>query len=153
MTTAPEGATLPLMEAREHLERIHELQHPHAPADRFNILVAVVVALLAALLAISSIAGRRMLKDAVILQNRAADAQSLAETNTIKRYLAEGNAGILRVFGSGVGSERELVASAAADAFERSAREQFGPAADAAQTANDHYDEQRAVAEERFEAF
>ena len=85
------------METREIIERAHEAEHAGRAGgvpERFG---SVAVAVLAALLALASVFGRRSITHLLLYQEQATNAGNTAESNAIKQQINEGNLLLLRV--------------------------------------------------------
>ena len=105
------------MEARKSLERAEAIEGgPLHVLDPFARRVAVLIAVLAGLLAVSNLLSGEAVKESINNQTRAALTRTLAETNAIKSFVAMGNARELGLL-AGAGTNRRE-----ADALRHAAR-------------------------------
>src|SRR5262245_29381532 len=95
------------MEAHEALERSHTAQEAAEHPERFPRRAAVLVSVLAALLAIASLAGNRATTEALLSQQQASDAWNEFQANSLKRHINEGEAALLRTLAAGGPTEAQ----------------------------------------------
>lgn len=138
------------MESREALERAH-LTHELAEKGDFGRRAALVVSILAALLAIASVAAKNSSTKLIVSQERSSDAYNQYETNSIKEAVAENDAALLRILAAG--TPREAEAQIRADALERLVREQFRPNKEAEAERVDRLERDVDLYTERYESF
>ena len=99
------------MEARKSLERAEAIEGgPEHILDPFARRVAVMIAVLAGLLAISTLLSNEAVKETINNQTRAAFASALAETNAIKAFIGTRAARQFRVLAGAATSPREAQA-------------------------------------------
>ena len=89
------------MESREAMERAGKAQEVSEGHEHFGRRAAVVIACIAALLAIASIAGSRATTETILAQNKATDTYNEYQANSLKRQINEDTAATLRILGAG----------------------------------------------------
>ena len=89
------------MESREAMERAGKAQEVSEGHEHFGRRAAVVIACIAALLAIASIAGSRATTETILAQNKATDTYNEYQANSLKRQINEATAATLRILGAG----------------------------------------------------
>ncbi len=94
------------METREIIERAHETEHAGRAGGSLERLGSLAVAVLAALLALASVFGRRSITHLLLYQERATDARNVAEGNATRQQVNEGDLLILRVFATDPDTEQ-----------------------------------------------
>ena len=139
------------METREAIERVHQAEHLAGPAASPERLGTVLVAVLAALLALASVLGRRNVAHMLLYQEQAIDANNLAESNAIKRQISEGNLGLLRVFATD--EDTAQAANQWIPVLERDIAETYVPNEERFAQRAHVLDKKRDRAEARYEAF
>src|SRR5438270_13049981 len=97
-------------EALEHLERAEEVSRHEASSSRH---AGVLISILAALLAIASLAGNRASSEAILAQAMASDTYNEYQANSLKRHINLDDAALLRISSHGTADESQ--ASALAD--------------------------------------
>ena len=75
------------METRELLERVEHGEEAAQEGEAFGRRAAVLVSILAALLAISSLAGNRSATEAILSQEKASDTYNEYQANSLKRHV------------------------------------------------------------------
>src|SRR5262245_25786345 len=138
------------MESREAMER-SELIHGAGTRTSFGRLAAVVVSVMAALLAIASVAAKRGATDLIVSQERANDAYNQLETNAIKQSVAENSAALLRILSEGDPSQGNAVARA--DSLDRAVKDEYKPNLEYFTESANSYDHKAESAEGRYESF
>jgi hypothetical protein len=138
------------METREAIERAHEADAVALHDVQSEKLGVVVVAVLAALLAISSVFGRRAVKDLLLYQERSTDAANIAESNEVKARINETTLLTLRV----LATDPDTAASAEGEvaALERDITERFQPEREAAERRQEDADGRQEDAERSYES-
>jgi hypothetical protein len=139
------------LEARELIERVHEADHVQQHGGLPEKLGVVTVAVLAALLALASVFGRRAVKDVLLYQERAAEAANVAESNEIKLRINEATLIDLRVYASD--PDTAEAARSAIAALERDINEVYRPEQEAARQREHQLEERGERAERRYESF
>jgi len=139
------------VEAREALERAEQAQEVAAHADHFGRNGALLVSVLAALLAIATIAGNRATTEAVLSQQKASDAWNEFQANSLKRHVNEDTAAMLRVLAAGGPGEAE--AREQADALDAAVATKYRPAQDDLGHKAQDLEHERDVAERQHRGF
>jgi hypothetical protein len=139
------------LEARESIERAHEAESAGRHGELPEKAGVVLVAVLAALLAIASVFGRRSVTNLLLYQSQAADATNIAEANAIKERVDETALINLRVFATD--PETRQAAEAAIAELERSIAQTYRPAEERLTRQAEALDESRDTAERRYESF
>jgi hypothetical protein len=111
------------MEAHEAFDRFERL--PRGELDNLARTAAILVAVLAAFLAISTFLSNEAIKEAITGETKLADTTAVMEANDVKRITAESNAQILRVVA--VGSPLARAASAKAQALDARVEDELAP--------------------------
>ncbi len=112
---------------------------------------AVVVSVLAAALAISSLAGNAAATEALLSQAKASDAWNEFQANSLKRHVNQDDAALLRLLGRATPAERD--AQARADELEKAVRDKYRPNQDKLMEKATHLEEERELAELRHRSF
>ena len=117
------------MEARKSLERAEAIEggpEQHV-LDPFARRAAVMIAILAGLLAISTLLSNEAVKETINNQTRASFANALAETNAIKAFIGTSTARQLRLLAGAETSPRETQALRHAALLDDRVARTFGP--------------------------
>lgn len=139
------------MEAREALEHVEQAQEVATHADYFGRNAALLVSVLAALLAIATIAGNRATTEALLAQQKASDAWNEFQANSLKRHVNEDTASALRVLAAG--GPREAEAREQADALDAAVATKYRPAQDDLGHKAQDLEHERDVAERQHRGF
>jgi hypothetical protein len=139
------------VEAREFIERAHEANHVQQHGALLEKLGVVAVAVLAALLALASVFGRRAVKDVLLYQERAAEAANVAESNEIKLRINEATLIDLRVYASD--PDTADAARSAIAMLERDINEVYRPEQVRAREREHQLEQRSERAERRYESF
>jgi hypothetical protein len=116
------------MEARKSLERAEAIEGgPEHVLDPFARRAAVMIAVLAGLLAISTLLSNEAVKETINNQTRAAFASALAETNAIKAFIGTSTARQFRLLAGTETSPREAQALRHAAQLDDQVARTFGP--------------------------
>ena len=116
------------MEARKSLERAEAIEGgPVHVLDPFARRAALMIAVLAGLLAISTLLTGEAVKESINDQTRSALASSLAETNAIKAFIGTSTARELGLLAGAQTSPREVQALRHAARLEDQVARTFGP--------------------------
>src|SRR5918911_1176076 len=86
---------------REVLEHVEEAEQAAERDEGFGRRAAVLVSILAAFLAIASLAGSRASTEAILAQARASDTYNEYQANSLKRHINLDDASALRILASG----------------------------------------------------
>jgi hypothetical protein len=121
-------ATLWPVEPKEALEQVEHAEEAAERREAFGRRAAVLVSVLAALLAIATLAGNRAATDAILWQQRASDTYNEYQANSLKRHINEGDAALLRVLAAG--GPREQEASQVAGQLEQAVADKYRPEQD-----------------------
>jgi Domain of unknown function (DUF4337) len=116
------------VEARKSLERAEAIEGgPVHVLDPFARRAAVLIAVLAGLLAISTLLSNEAIKESINNQTRAALTRTLAETNAIKVFVATGNAQELGLLAGAQTTRRQADALRHAARLDDQVARTFGP--------------------------
>jgi hypothetical protein len=116
------------MEARHWLERAEAIEGgPEHIVDAFTRRAAVIIAVLAGLLAVSTLLSGEAAKESINHQTRAALASNLGETNAIKAFIGASAARQLRLLAGTQSSPREAQALRRAASLDDQVARTFGP--------------------------
>ncbi len=140
-----------MSETRDTLERFEQTERLTATQERFARRAALLVAVVAAGLAIATLAGNAAVTEAILDQAKASDAWNEFQANSLKRHINENDAALLRLLSRGTATEREALARA--DDLEKSVREKYRPNQDSLFEKATHLEEQRESAELRHHGF
>lgn len=113
-------------EALEHFEKVSEADH-EAPGPGADLArsAAIVVAVLAAFLAVATFLSNEAVKEVITGETKAADTSTQLEANDIKTIVANADAVLLRVVGTG--SPKEATAAAKAEELEGRVQSELQP--------------------------
>jgi Domain of unknown function (DUF4337) len=113
-------------EALDHFDKISEADEEAAvPGGELARSAAVVVAVLAAFLAIATFLSNEAVKEVITGETKAADTSAQLEANDVKTIIANADAVLLRVVGTG--NPKEAVAAAKAEELEGSVQSELRP--------------------------
>lgn len=113
-------------EALEHFEKASEADEEAAgPGGSLARAAAVVVAVLAAFLAIATFLSNETVKQVITGETKAADTNATLETNDVKTLIANGDAVLLHVVGTG--NPKEALAAAKAEELDGRVQSEFQP--------------------------
>jgi hypothetical protein len=139
------------METREVLEHVEQAEAVAEKREQFGRHAAVLVSVLAALLAISSLAGSRASTEAILAQTRASDTYNEYQANSLKRHVNEDDAAALRILAGGTSAE--TAATQRANELEQAVRDKYRPNQDELLPRAQHLEEERDLAEARHRGF
>lgn len=139
------------MEAREAIERAHEAENAGRHGEWPEKAGVVLVAVLAALLAIASVFGRRSVANLLLDQSQAADAANIAEANAIKERVDETALINLRVFATD--PETRQAAETAIVELEQHIAQTYRPAEERLMRRAQELERARDRAERRYESY
>lgn len=139
------------METREAIERAHEAHRIAGHGEASEKVGAVVVAVLAAILALSSVFGRRSVAELLLAQEQAVDSANIAESNAVKERINLNALLMLRVWG--MDPQNEQAAREAAAELERDIVQTFRPEAERRQEEALALQHERDTAKRRYESF
>ena len=139
------------METREALEQVERAEEAAREREQFGRRVAVLVSILAALLALSSLAGNRAATEVILDQQRATDAYNEYQANSLKRHVNEGDAALLRLLAAG--TPQEAAARQQADSLEQDVATKYRPNQDRLLPEAQGWERERDAAEARHRGF
>jgi hypothetical protein len=139
------------VETREVLEQVERAEEVTERREEFGRRAAVLVSVLAALLAIATLAGNRASTEAILDQQKASDTYNEYQANSLKRHVNDDDAAALRILAAG-GPNVEA-ANQQADALEQAVRDKYQPNQDELLPRAQELERERDVAESRHRAF
>jgi hypothetical protein len=139
------------METREALEQVERAEEAAREREQFGRRVAVLVSILAALLALASLAGNRAATEAILDQQRATDAYNEYQANSLKRHVNEGDAALLRLLAAG--TPQEAAARQQADSLKQDVATKYRPNQDRLLPEAQGWERERDAAEARHRGF
>src|SRR3984893_16558612 len=139
------------METREVLEHVEQAEEAAEHRERYGPNAAVVVSVLAALLAIASLAGSRASTEAILAQAKASDTWNQYQDNSLKRHVNLDDAALIRILGAG--TPAETAANTQAASLEQAVAEKYQPAQDALMPQAQGLEHERDLAEARHRGF
>ena len=139
------------METREVLEHVEQAEEAAEHREKYGRNAAVVVSVLAALLAIASLAGSRASTEAILAQAKATDTWNEYQANSLKRHVNLDDAAQIRIVASGTSAE--AAANAQADRLEQAVAEKYQPAQDDLMPRALDLEHERDLAESRHRGF
>ena len=139
------------METRDVLEHAEQAEEAAEKREDFGRRAAVVVSIMAALLAIASLAGSRASTEAILAQAKASDTYNEYQANSLKRHVNLDDAAQLRILGSG--TQAEAVAEQQAASLEKAVADKYQPAQDQLLPAAQDLEHERDLAESRHRGF
>lgn len=114
-------------DALEHFEKVSEADEESAgPGGQLARSAAVVVAVLAAFLAIATFLSNESVKEVITGETKGSDTSAQLEANDVKTIIANADALLLRVVGTG--NPKEAAAAAKAEELEKSVQSELQPA-------------------------
>jgi len=139
------------VETREVLEHAEQAEEAAEKQEDFGRRAAVVVSVMAALLAIASLAGSRASTEAILAQAKASDTYNEYQANSLKRHVNLDDAAQLRILAAGTSFEG--AANQQADSLEQAVNEKYQPAQDELLPAAQDLERERDNAESRHRGF
>jgi hypothetical protein len=139
------------METREVLEHAEQAEEVAEKREDFGRRAAIVVAVMAALLAITSLAGTRASTEAILAQARASDTYNEYEANSLKRHVNLDDAAQLRILAAGTAGEE--AANQQADSLVQDVNNKYQPAQDQLLPVAQDLEAERDQAEARHRGF
>jgi hypothetical protein len=116
------------VETREVLEHVEQAEEVAQAEESFGRRAAVLVSILAALLAIASLAGNRASTEAILAQARASDTYNEYQANSLKRHINLDDASQLRILAAGSAAQGQAEQQAAS--LEQAVNDKYQPAQD-----------------------
>jgi Domain of unknown function (DUF4337) len=139
------------VDTREVLEHVEQAEDSAERREAFGRRAAVVVGVLAALLAISSLAGSRASTEAILAQAKASDTWNEYQANSLKRHVNLDDAAQLRIISAG--TPAEAAANKQADSLEQAVNEKYQPSQDELMPEAQALEHERDLAEARHRGF
>ena len=139
------------METREVLEHVEQAEEAAEKREDFGRRAAVVVSVMAALLAISSLAGSRASTEAILAQAKASDTYNEYQANSLKRHINLDDAAQLRIVAAGTSAEG--TANKQAATLEQAVADKYQPAQDQLLPVAQDLEHERDLAESRHRGF
>jgi hypothetical protein len=139
------------VETREVLEHVEQAEEAAERREDFGRRAAVMISVLAALLAIASLAGSRASTEAILAQARASDTYNEYQANSLKRHVNLDDATQLRILTAGTPAEAE--ANKQADSLEQAVKDKYQPNQDELLPRAQDLEHERDLAEARHRGF
>jgi hypothetical protein len=139
------------LETREVLEHVEQAEVAAERDEAAGRNAAVVVSVMAALLAIASLAGSRSSTEAILAQAKASDAWNEFQANSLKRHVNLDDAALVRILATGGPAAAEADKQAAA--LEQAVRDKYQPAQDELMPKAQDLEHERDLAEARHRGF
>jgi hypothetical protein len=139
------------VETREVLEHVEEAEEAAQRREDFGRHAAVVVSIMAALLAIASLAGSRASTEAILAQARASDTYNEYQANSLKRHVNLDDATQLRILAAG--TPEQGAAEQQAASLENAVNTKYQPAQDELLPVAQDFEKERDLAESRHRGF
>jgi hypothetical protein len=139
------------VETREAIERAHEAHKIAREGAISEKIGAATVAVLAAILALAAVFGRRSVAELLLAQEQASSAGSVAESNAIKERINANTLLLLSVWGAD--PETQAAAGEATAALQRDIAQTFQPEEARQAELQKRLDEERDTAHRRYESF
>ena len=135
-------------ELLEHTERAEKVAERH---ENFGRQAAIVISVMAALLAIASLAGSRASTEAILSQAKASDAYNEYQANSLKRHVNLDDAAQLRILANG--TTNQATAESQAATLEQAVADKYQPAQDQLLPVARDLEAERDTAEARHRGF
>jgi Domain of unknown function (DUF4337) len=139
------------VETREVLEHVEQAEEAAEHREKYGRNAAVVVSVLAALLAIASLAGSRASTEAILAQAKASDTWTQYQDNSLKRHVNLDDAALIRILAAGTANE--VAANQQAASLEQAVTDKYQPAQDALMPQALDLEHERDLAEARHRGF
>jgi hypothetical protein len=139
------------VETRDVLEHAEQAEEAAEQREDFGRRAAIVIAVMAALLAIASLAGSRASTEAILAQAKASDTYNEYQANSLKRHVNLDDAAQLRILASGTASE--AAANQQAANLEQAVSDKYQPAQDQLLPVAQDLERERDQAEARHRGF
>ena len=139
------------METREVLEHAEQAEDAAERREEFGRRAAIAISVLAALLAIASLAGSRAATEAILAQAKASDAYNEYQANSLKRHVNLDDAAQLRILAAGTPAEAEANKQAAS--LEQAVADKYQPNQDELLPKAQDLERERELAESRHRGF
>ncbi|MGD9891230.1 MAG: DUF4337 family protein [Dehalococcoidia bacterium] len=139
------------METREAIERAHEAHKVGRDGAISEKIGAVTVAILAAILALAAVFGRRSVAELLLAQEQSSNAATVAETNSIKERINQNTLLLLSVWGAD--PDTQAAADEAIATLQRDIAQTFHPEEQRQAELAKQLQEERNTAQRRYESF
>lgn len=139
------------METRDVLEHVEQAEAAAEKSEDFGRRAAVVVSIMAALLAIASLAGSRASTEAILAQAKATDTYNEYQANSLKRHINLDDASQLRILAAGTAGE--AAANQQAASLEQAVATKYQPAQEELLPVAQNLERDRELAESRHRGF
>jgi Domain of unknown function (DUF4337) len=133
------------------LEHVEQAEEAAEKREDFGRRAAVIVSIMAALLAIASLAGSRASTEAILAQAKASDTYNEYQANSLKRHVNLDDATQLRILAAGTAAEG--AANKQAQSLEQAVNDKYQPAQDQLLPVAQDLEHERDVAEARHRGF
>ena len=150
-TSAAKGYPCLTLETREVLEHVERAEVAAERQENAGRNAAVVVSVMAAMLAIASLAGSRSSTEAILAQAKASDTWNEFQANSLKRHVNLDDAAQLRIVASGGPAAVEAEKQAAS--LEQAVKDKYQPAQDDLMPRAQELEHERDLAEARHRGF
>jgi hypothetical protein len=139
------------VETRELLEHVEETEQATERREEFGRHAAVLVSVMAALLAIASLAGTRASTEAILSQEKASDTYNEYQANSLKRHINLDDATALRILAANGPTAEQ--ANTQAESLEQAVATKYQPAQDDLLPRAQALEHERDLAESRHRGF
>jgi uncharacterized protein DUF4337 len=133
------------------LEHVEQAEEAAEKREDFGRRAAVIVSIMAALLAIASLAGSRASTEAILDQAKASDTYNEYQANSLKRHVNLDDAAQLRILAAGTSAEG--AANTQAQSLEQAVNDKYQPAQDELLPVAQDLEHERDMAEARHRGF
>ena len=140
-----------MVDTRDVLEHAEQAEEAAERREDFGRRAAVVISVLAALLAIASLAGSRAATEAILAQAKASDAYNEYQANSLKRHINLDDATQLRILAAGTRAEAD--ANKQAGSLEQAVADKYQPNQDELLPKAQDLERERDLAESRHRGF
>jgi hypothetical protein len=140
-----------VVDTRDVLEHAEQAEEAAERREDFGRRAAVVISVLAALLAIASLAGSRAATEAILAQAKASDAYNEYQANSLKRHINLDDATQLRILAAGTRAEAD--ANKQAGSLEQAVADKYQPNQDELLPKAQDLERERDLAESRHRGF
>src|SRR5439155_7733928 len=139
------------VETREVLEHVDQAEEAAERRENFGRRAAVIISIMAALLAVCSLAGSRASTEAILAQARASDTYNEYQANSLKRHINLDDAAQLRILAANTPAAAE--ANKQADSLEQAVKDKYQPSQDELLPKAQELEHERDLAEARHRGF
>lgn len=139
------------VETRELLEHAERAEEAAEEREDFGRRAAIVISVMAALLAVATLAGSRASTEAILDQAKASDTYNEYQANSLKRHINLNEAAQLRILTAGAADE--AAADTQAKSLEQAVNDKYQPQQDELLPVAQDLEHERDVAESRHRGF